>query len=123
MKIDSNISLTTDIQQLISSDVAWRYSIIPFQKDNNTVTFICSKRDRLNEIKETSLMARAIMTDKRMVNLLEIFHCEKAVGLSSQFIFKDLKENNTLSFQIHRQIGLRILVCIILSQHWISMNL
>ena len=29
------------------------------------------------------------MTDKRMVNLLDEFHNEKAVGLSSQFIFKE----------------------------------
>ena len=43
----------------------------------------------INEIQETSNLARSIMTDKRMVNLLDEFHNEKAVGLSSQFIFKE----------------------------------
>ena len=43
----------------------------------------------INEIQETSNLARSIMTDKRMVNLLNEFHNEKAVGLSSQFIFKE----------------------------------
>ena len=43
----------------------------------------------LKEIEETSKMARSIMTDKRMSNLLDFFHERKAVGLSSQFIFKE----------------------------------
>tara|TARA_Y100000389_G_scaffold203929_1_gene254145 strand:+ start:707 stop:1465 length:759 start_codon:yes stop_codon:yes gene_type:complete len=43
----------------------------------------------LKEIEETSSMARSIMTDKRMIELLEFFHENKAVGLSSQFIFKE----------------------------------
>tara|TARA_B100001996_G_C18647319_1_gene587934 strand:+ start:630 stop:1394 length:765 start_codon:yes stop_codon:yes gene_type:complete len=43
----------------------------------------------LKEIEETSSMARSIMTDKRMTELLEIFHGRKCVGLSSQFIFKE----------------------------------
>jgi ectoine hydroxylase-related dioxygenase (phytanoyl-CoA dioxygenase family) len=43
----------------------------------------------LKEIQETSEMARSIMTDKRMLNLLNFFHEKKTVGLSSQFIFKE----------------------------------
>ena len=43
----------------------------------------------IKEIQETSNLARSIMTDKRMINLLNEFHNKKAVGLSSQFIFKE----------------------------------
>ena len=43
----------------------------------------------LKEIKDTSSMARAIMTDKKMINLLNFFHEKKSIGLSSQFIFKE----------------------------------
>lgn len=43
----------------------------------------------LKEIKETSSMARAIMTDKRMSDILNFFHEKKSVALSSQFIFKE----------------------------------
>lgn len=43
----------------------------------------------LKEIEETSNMARSIMTDKRMSDLLNFFHEKKAVALSSQFIFKE----------------------------------
>lgn len=43
----------------------------------------------LKEIEETSSMARSIMTDKRMSDLLNFFHEKKAVALSSQFIFKE----------------------------------
>ncbi len=43
----------------------------------------------ISEIKETSELARSIMTDQRMVELLDIFHEEKTIGLSSQFIFKE----------------------------------
>ena len=43
----------------------------------------------LEEIEETSALARSIMTDKRMVSLLDTFHGSKTIGLSSQFIFKE----------------------------------
>ena len=43
----------------------------------------------LSEIEETASLARSIMTDGRMVELLDIFHDESTVGLSSQFIFKE----------------------------------
>ena len=43
----------------------------------------------LKEIEETSSMARSIMTDRRMSELLNFFHEKKAVALSSQFIFKE----------------------------------
>jgi len=43
----------------------------------------------LKEIEETSSMARAIMTDKRMSDILNFFHEKKSVALSSQFIFKE----------------------------------
>ncbi len=43
----------------------------------------------LSEIKETSSLARSIMKDKRMVDLLDKFHNSKTIGLSSQFIFKE----------------------------------
>lgn len=43
----------------------------------------------LNEVKETSSMARSIMTDKRMSEILKFFHGESVVALSSQFIFKE----------------------------------
>ncbi len=43
----------------------------------------------LSEIEETSALARSIMTDKRMVSLLDTFHGSKTIGLSSQFIFKE----------------------------------
>ena len=43
----------------------------------------------LSEIKETSSLARSIMKDNRMVDLLDKFHNSKTIGLSSQFIFKE----------------------------------
>ena len=43
----------------------------------------------LSEIKETSSLARSIMKDKRLVDLLDKFHNSKTIGLSSQFIFKE----------------------------------
>ena len=43
----------------------------------------------LSEIKETSSLARSIMKDKRMVDLLDKFHNSKTIGLSSKFIFKE----------------------------------
>ena len=47
-----NIDLPTEIQQLISSDVAWRYLIVPYKKDNNSVTFLTSNIAQKEIIKE-----------------------------------------------------------------------
>ena len=41
------------------------------------------------EIKDTSKVARSIMTDVRMLDILDFFHEKKSVGLSTQFIFKE----------------------------------
>ena len=50
----------------------------------------------IDEIKDTSSIARLIMTDKRMVDILDFFHEKKSVGLSSQFIFKEAHSNYCL---------------------------
>ena len=47
-----DISLTTEIQQLINAEVAWRYSIVPIKKEDNLVTFVCSEKERLKDIQE-----------------------------------------------------------------------
>jgi len=43
----------------------------------------------IQEIQETSSIARSVMTDRRMLDILDFFHEKKSVGLSSQFIFKE----------------------------------
>ena len=44
----------------------------------------------LEEIEETSALARSIMTDKRMVSLLDTFHGSKTIGLSSPVSYTHL---------------------------------
>lgn len=43
----------------------------------------------INEIEETSNLARSVMTDGRFREILDFFHKKNTVGLSSQFIFKE----------------------------------
>jgi len=46
------LDLSTEIQQLISSETAWQYLIIPVEKKENNVKFLCSINTKSNEIKE-----------------------------------------------------------------------
>ena len=62
----------------------------------------------LEEIEETSALARSIMTDKRMVSLLDTFHGSKTIGLSSQFIFKEAySDYSSQAWRPHKIIFIR----------------
>lgn len=103
MQIDSNISLTTDIQQLISSDIAWRYSIVPYKKEANRVTFICSNSDKLEQIKEeleilTPWSIDLILVEEQVVNrLLGKYYRKSGISESDSF---SLEGNNSSDFLI-----------------------
>ena len=44
--LTDNIILPTDIQQLISTELAWNYHVIPYEKEGNKVTFLTSEQHR-----------------------------------------------------------------------------
>ncbi len=48
----SNTNITTEIQQLITSDIAWQYLIVPIDKKDNTVKFLGVENSNLSEIIE-----------------------------------------------------------------------
>ncbi len=50
--LKQHIKLTTELQQLISSDTAWNYQIVPIKKEANQVTFICNENSDTTALKE-----------------------------------------------------------------------
>lgn len=42
MELTDNIVISTDIQQLISANMAWHYMIIPLENEEDSITFACS---------------------------------------------------------------------------------
>lgn len=67
----NNISITTELQQLISADQAWHYRIVPKSQFNGTYQFYIDNTQAVNDIKPEL----EVLLDKH----IELFDCDTLV--------------------------------------------
>jgi type IV pilus assembly protein PilB len=122
METISSLPLTTEVQQLISIDQAWYYSIIPKESDKHSLTFYVDNQKNLTETKDelTVLFGKNIIlepTDSELINKTLGKHYRKAQKIltyenipilnndSEDFLVNLLTEANSIgSSDIHIEI-------------------
>lgn len=98
MNIDEDIILTVDVQQLISSDIAWKYQVIPADKIENKVVFLASEVSAFNDISEELEILTGYEIELREVDKLKL---QRALGKyyrkSADMASENLSLNNDVS--------------------------
>ena len=103
--IDQEIILTVDLQQLISSEIAWKYNVVPVKENEGSVSFLTSASSGFDEIEEELeiLTGYSVSLEQAAPNVIQKAlgqYYRKSGGLQSENLSLSSADSNDFLMRI-----------------------